>query len=133
MAKPQNVIVWFDLPTLDFERACAFYEKVLADEIRVDEQTGMRYGFFPMEGRMGVGGGLIPPQDSTMLKPAPNGMGPRIYFNVDGRLDEAIDAAEMAGGRVIRPKYHMEMAGWLAVIEDTEGNQVGLWSAEPKQ
>jgi len=122
MAKPTNVIVWFDLPTLDLERAKKFYEQVLADELRLDESTGSEILMFPMEGQMGVGGDLAMPDPE--FKPG----GAMVYFDVSGRLDEAIEQAELAGGKLIRPKFFMEMAGWIAVIEDTEGNRVGLWS-----
>jgi len=132
MANPQNVIVWFDIPTLDFDRAKKFYEAVLGDEVKIDEQTGMKVGMFPMqqptEGQMMVGGDLVPPDSQMMMKPAPKGTGVRVYFDVSERLDDAIEQAEMGGGKIIRPKFFMKMAGWLAVIEDTEGNQVGLWS-----
>jgi len=131
--KPKNVIVWFDLPTLDFDRAKKFYEAVLGDEIKIDEQTGMKVGMFPMQEKMGVGGDLVPPDSPMMIKPAPAGLGARMYFDVSDRLDEAIEQAEIGGGKIIRPKFFMEMAGWMAIIEDTEGNQVGLWSKGKKE
>lgn len=123
---PQNVIVWFDLPTRDFDRAIGFYERILAGRINIQEMAGMKYAMFPMQGQMGVGGDLIPPDPA--YQPAGAGAGARIYFDVSDRLDEALMLVEAAGGRIIRPKYLMEMAGWLAVVEDTEGNEVGLWS-----
>lgn len=57
----KNVISWFDIPTEDFDRAVKFYSNILGKEIRVDSFMGQKLGFFPMEGRDGVGGDLVPP------------------------------------------------------------------------
>ena len=131
MDKPQNVIVWFDVPTEDFDRAKRFYEEVLGHEINTDESTGMKLGLFAMAGKMGVGGGLVPPD--PMYKPAEEGShGVRVYFDVNERIDDALEKAELNGGSIVRPKFWLEMAGWLAVIRDTEGNEVGLWSQGKK-
>lgn len=120
----KNVIVWFDVPTLDFERAVKFYSRILGDEIKVDEFMSQRLGFFPMEDREGVGGDIIPPD--PRLKPSAEGM--RIYLNCDGRLDEALGLVEPAGGKIIQPKTSIGEAGWTALIMDTEGNTIGLHS-----
>lgn len=130
MEKPKNVIVWFDIPTSDFDRARRFYSKILGDEVRIDETMGMKLGVFPMDETqgqgMGVGGDLVPPGQE--LKPSPTGQ--RVFFSVEGRLDEALARVEPAGGMIIQSKFKLEGAGWLAVIRDTEGNQVGLHSSK---
>ena len=42
----QNVINWFDVPTLDFSRAVKFYSEILGKPIRVAEHMGQTLGFF---------------------------------------------------------------------------------------
>lgn len=134
MKKPQNVIVWFDVPTLDFERARKFYSTILGNEVVANDQMGAMLGFFPMEGTMGVGGDLVPPSDNPemAMKPALPGTGVHVHFSVEGRLDEALSLVEKSGGKIIKPKYFMNMVGWLSEIEDTEGNRVGLYTSDKK-
>ena len=45
-------------------------------------------------------------------------------------IDQAIRAAEVNGGRVVAPKFHIPTVGTIAYIADTEGNVVGLSQRE---
>ncbi|MDD1759324.1 MAG: VOC family protein [Methanothrix sp.] len=119
-----NVISWFDIPTEDFDRAVKFYSAVIGKEIRVESFMGQKLGFFPMEGREGVGGDLVPPG----MGARPCDHGTRVYFSCEGILDEVIARVEKAGGKIAMPKTQIGEAGWIAVILDTEGNSVGLHS-----
>jgi len=119
-----NVISWFDLPTEDFDRAVKFYSAILGKEIRVESFMGQKLGFFPMEGREGVGGDLVPPG----MGAKPSDHGTLVYFSCEGILDEVIARVEKAGGKIAMPKTQIGEAGWIAVILDTEGNSVGLHS-----
>ena len=119
-----NVISWFDLPTEDFDRAVKFYSAILGKEIRVESFMGQKLGFFPMEGREGVGGDLVPP--GMGAKPCDHGT--RVYFSCEGILDEVIARVEKAGGKIAMPKTQIGEAGWIVIIRDTEGNSVGLHS-----
>lgn len=130
MQKPVNVIVWFDVPTLDFERAKKFYSIILGSEVLVNEKMGTNLAFFPMEGQMGVGGDVVAPE--KYFSPAKGGNGVRVYFSVEGRIDEALSLVEKNGGKIVKPKYFMEMVGWLAFIIDSEGNEIGLYSSDKK-
>ncbi len=120
----KNVISWFDIPTEDFDRAVKFYSNILGKEIRVDSFMGQELGFFPMEGRDGVGGDLVPPGSGN--KPCAHGT--RAYLSCEGIIDEVVERVEKAGGKIITPKFKMGEAGWVALINDTEGNTVGLHS-----
>ena len=120
----KNVINWFDIPTLDFDRAVKFYSTILDAEINVNDTMGQKLGFFPMENMEGVGGDIVPP--NLDFKPAPGGV--RIYLNCEGRLDQVLAKVEEAGGRIINPKTNIGEPGWIAVIMDTEGNSIGLHS-----
>ncbi len=120
-----NAVVWFDLPTADFERAVGFYSTILGEDIRVDEMEGKSYGFFPMVGMEGAGGALVPPGPEN--HPSENGT--RVYLSCEGKIDTVLSRVEAAGGKIIDPKSFMEGAGWIAMIRDTEGNIVGLHSS----
>jgi predicted enzyme related to lactoylglutathione lyase len=52
--------------------------------------------------------------------------GPTIYLNSMGDIDGMAARAVEAGGSVLAEKAHMEMVGWIAYIEDSEGNRIGI-------
>ena len=120
----KNVVSWFDIPTEDFDRAVKFYSEILGKEVRVDSFMGQKLGFFPMDGREGVGGDIVPPGMGN--KPCASGT--RVYLSCEGVLDEVIARVEKAGGKIVMPKSKIGEAGWIAMILDSEGNSVGLHS-----
>jgi uncharacterized protein len=119
----KNAIIWFDIPTEDFDRAVKFYSDILGQEIRVDTFMGQKLGFFPMDGLEGVGGALVLPR---WAKPCANGT--RVYLSCQGIIDDVIGRVEKSGGKIIAPKFELGDRGWIAIIMDTEGNTVGLHS-----
>ncbi len=128
---PKNVINWFDIPTNDLERAVKFYSTILGFEMKIVEFGGMKMAPFRMEdvgeGSMGngcVGGALI----DKMSESGPSGNGTHVHLNVEGRLDEVLSRVEKAGGKIVMPKTNLGEPGWDAMIQDTEGNIVGLHS-----
>ena len=124
----KNVITWFAVPTVDFDRAVKFYSDILEAKVTVREYMGQKLGFFPMDEGVamleGVGGNLVPPSDD--FKPSRDGT--IVYFSCEGRLDKALSLVEQCGGKIVKPKSNIGEPGWIAVIEDTEGNNIGLHS-----
>ena len=118
-----NAVVWFDVPTVDFDRAVKFYSDILGVPVRVDTFMGQKLGFFPMEGD-GAGGDIVPPDPNYK----PSSMGTRVYLNCDGKLDEVAGRVVKAGGKIIQPKFSIGEMGNIVMIADTEGNVVGLHS-----
>jgi predicted enzyme related to lactoylglutathione lyase len=122
---PKNVISWFQIPTLDFARALKFYSTILGNEIKVMDFNGQTMGFFPMSGDMqDVGGNLMPPMPDNI----PSKSGTTVFLACDGQLDEVIARVVPAGGAILMPKGSLGEPGFVAVIQDTEGNRVGLHS-----
>ncbi len=119
----QNAITWFDIPSTDFERAVTFYSTILDAPVRVQEFNGQTMGFFPMEGKEGVGGALMPPMENFK----PSAQGTHVFFPVKD-IDKAASKVEQAGGKIAVPKYMLPDVGWIVMILDTEGNSVGLHS-----
>ena len=52
-----------------------------------------------------------------------------VYFNAE---DCAVESgrAEAAGGKVLSPKHAIGEHGFVAIIEDSEGNAIGIHSRE---
>jgi uncharacterized protein len=63
---------------------------------------------------------------SDTVKPSADG--PLVYLNVHGRLDEAVEAVEPSGGKILEPKTPIGPFGFRAVVLDSEGNRIALHS-----
>jgi len=118
-----NAVGWFDIYVDDLERATAFYQTVLGTTLDpMGDPTGeSQMMSFPAEmSAYGAGGAL------TKSPHAGPGVGGTIvYFLVrDCEVEQA--RVEAAGGRVIRPKFSIGEFGFVALLQDTEGNMIGF-------
>ena len=113
-----NRVVWFDIPVADLSRAMEFYSNVL--DIKVEEAHGV--GVLEHSGD-DVGGCLFKTEDE---KPSASGL--LLYFNVSGRLDAAMEAAEQYGGKILKPKENIGQHGYRTIVLDSEGNRIALHS-----
>jgi len=52
-----------------------------------------------------------------------------IYFDSE-EIDAELSRVEAAGGKIIRSKLNIGDFGFIALIEDTEGNLIGLHSGK---
>lgn len=118
-----NAINWFDLFVSDFQRARTFYEQALDIKMEVMDGMGGPMALFPCDEQNGVGGCL-----SAMHGQHPGVGGTRIYLNAEGKLDAVLERVPAAGGQVIQAKLSIEPHGFIAVIKDCAGNEVGLHS-----
>jgi predicted enzyme related to lactoylglutathione lyase len=115
----RHAINWFELPVTDLERACRFYETVLATRLKSETFGGMPMAMFPAGGDA-VGGALVLDQ---RRKPGGDTI---VYLNANGILDQCADRIEKAGGKVLLPKTDIGEPGHILLLLDSEGNQVGL-------
>jgi hypothetical protein len=51
------------------------------------------------------------------------------YVGVDD-IDEKIAMVEKLGGKIVVPKMELEDVGQFVIIQDTEGNVIGLYKAK---
>lgn len=116
-----NRFVWCDIPVADLDRACQFYAAVLANKVHREEFGGKPFGV--LEHHDGNGGCLIP--DAGAI--AGNG-GLLVYFNVDGRIRDAVRQAEALGAKILEPVHMIGPHGFRALLRDTEGNRIALHS-----
>jgi predicted enzyme related to lactoylglutathione lyase len=115
-------IVWCDIPVTNLDRAIRFYSKVLGQEVKKESAPGMTFGLLPHAGES-VSGCLCEMSDA---KPSANGL--LVYMSCEGRLDIAIAAVEINGGKVLKGKHQIGPYGFRAVILDSEGNRIALHS-----
>ncbi|HLA29817.1 MAG TPA: VOC family protein [Pseudomonas sp.] len=118
-----NAINWFELFVSDFERARSFYERALDTQLEVVDAMGGRMAMFSCDPEKGVGGCLC-----AMPGLNPGAGGTRVYLNAEGKLDAVLDRVPALGGQIIQSKTSIAPHGFIAVIKDSEGSEVGLHS-----
>lgn len=117
----QSRVVWFEIPAADLDRACQFYETILATTLKRGPFGFDRIAVFPYEapavaGCIAQGEGFVP-----------GSAGAVVYLNADPSLDAVLARVEAAGGKVLIPRTELPGdMGCYARIRDTEGNAVGL-------
>lgn len=124
-----NPVGWFEIYVDDMERARAFYQNVFQVELeRIDAEQAATPGLdmwaFPMAQGQGAAGAL-----ARMAGMPAGGNSVIVYFNC---ADCAAEAGRVvgAGGRVEREKFSIGRYGNIAIVQDTEGNVIGLHSMQ---
>lgn len=120
-----NLISIVEIPTNDFSRAVKFYQTILGVAIEEMEMDGNKMGVLPNEeGTVNVV--LINGKD---YKPTSDGA--VLYLNAGNNLQSTLDKVSQNGGQVIVPKTEISSEmGYFALFIDTEGNKLGLHSAQ---
>ncbi|MEC5396876.1 VOC family protein [Uliginosibacterium sp. H1] len=115
-----NAVNWFEIPVSDLGRAQQFYQTLLARPLERMNFAGtdMVYISFSQEG---IGGALVTDQNRPSLD------GTTVYLNANPELDPVLARVAAAGGKLLTPRTELpENMGVFAVIQDSEGNRVGL-------
>ncbi|MCB0347380.1 MAG: VOC family protein [Bdellovibrionales bacterium] len=122
-----NSVGWFEIYVDDMSRAKAFYEAVFLKKL---EKLETPPGEGPLEmwsfsGDMqsyGANGSLVKMEGVTA-----GGNSTIVYFScVDCAVEEKRAAA--SGGKISKSKFSIGPYGFIALVEDTEGNMFGLHS-----
>ena len=125
-------LAYFEIPADDVKRAKRFYTSLLGWEINPtampssmpaameyqDVKTGE-----PKEGTLSMGG---------MYKRQMPGSPIIVYAAVED-LDRVLAKVEKLGGKVVVPKTMVEGVGPVVIIQDTEGNGIGIWQPAMKK
>ena len=127
MTKLKNPIGWFEIHVADMERASRFYEAVFQQSLNplpsAEPQMEMRM----LSGDMtmhGANGALV---KHPMKKPSTEGV--LVYFSCEDCATQQALAVEH-GGKIFKPKFSIDPNGFIAIIGDSEGNAIGLHSAQ---
>jgi predicted enzyme related to lactoylglutathione lyase len=123
-----NPVVWFEIYVHDMARARRFYETVFQCKLEPmaapkGELSTMEMMSFPMAMDAPGAAGMLVKMDGTPS----GGLGTLVYFACE---DCAVEQSrvEQAGGKVFKPKFSIEPHGHIALVTDTEGNNIGLHS-----
>lgn len=113
------MITWFEIPVSDMHRAIAFYEKFLDIRAHLED-----LGSFKLAILGGLQGSLVQHEAYR-----PSHAGVVMYFSARMPIAEQVLLAQHLGAKVLRPPALIsEDFGYSAILEDTEGNRIGLHS-----
>lgn len=120
----KNAISWFEIPSLDIDRAQKFYETIFSVSLTRLDLPNIKMRMFPIEDPMGVGGAIV--HSGGFHKPSGT-EGPLLYLNANPDVAKVLERVEGAGGKILVPKTPIsDEFGFMAVIIDTEGNRIAL-------
>ncbi|MGP1397622.1 MAG: VOC family protein [Inquilinaceae bacterium] len=116
-----NPISYIEIPVSDLNRAMAFYSAVFGFELERATIDGYEMALFPhAEGRPGASGALV---KGDVYEPSKAGA--IVYFSV-ADIDKALALATEHGAQVLYPKKDIGDQGFVAEIEDSEGNRIAV-------
>ena len=118
----KNTLCWVDIPVIDLDRAIKFYSTILAEDVQKIDEHGFVFGLLPHI-HNNVSGCLALMEDR---KPSQNG--PLVYLNVEGRIKDAVALVLKNGGKILKDVEQIGPYGNRAIILDTEGNALALYS-----
>ena len=123
----RNPVGWFEIYVQDMDRAKKFYEAVLHIELMKLESPDPEIEMlaFPMNMEAGGASGAL-----AKMEGCPSGgMRTLVYFSCEDCASEA-SRVEAAGGKICKPKMSIGQYGFIALVNDTEGNMIGLHSMQ---
>lgn len=127
MTLTHNPVGWFEIPTLDLDRAISFYEEVFGFELKKVDLGNLQMAWFPQfDGEKGSTGALVYNPDFYV----PSEKGTLVYFtSPSGDLDQEIEKVKTAGGEIVVEKRQIsEEYGYMFIMKDSEGNRIAVHS-----
>lgn len=123
----QNPVRWFEIYVQDMNRARRFYEAVFQTALQKLNAPfpEIELWAFPMgQDQYGAAGALVKLQGV-----ASGGNSTIVYFACD---DCAVEESRVAehGGSVEKSKMSIGEYGFIALVQDSEGNMIGLHSMQ---
>ena len=118
-------VIWFEIPTQNIARAQEFYESVFSIKLQAPTESNGYMATFPgAHEHAGAMGALVTSKTTTSTQ-----QGTVVYL-VCSDMNEALQRVEENGGQVLVPRTDIGENGYFAHFCDTEGNRVGLYSAQ---
>ncbi len=126
MVRKANPAMYFEIPVTDMKRAVAFYQQVFGFDFQFEQIHGNQMAFMPFElDGTGISGALA---KGEIYQPSLSGT--LIYLHAEN-IDNTLHQAQLAGAKVLFPKTKAGGYSYVAEIEDSEGNRIGLMEPLP--
>ena len=120
--RPENAIVWFEMPVTNLAKSKTFYETVLADEMMDQDMGPNMTVVFPKSKKSSIAGHLY------VGKPSAMGTGNTIHLASPTPLESSLERVKSAGGQVVSDIIVIP-DGRFAYCTDLDGNSFGLFEA----
>lgn len=117
-----TVVNWFEIPVSDIVKAKALYEAMLDIKLPVSDFGGVPHAVMSNADHSCTSGALV----SDPKRPPKRGSGTVIYLNARDGVSSCVSRAVEAGAKVIQPRTEIGPHGAIALIEDFDGNTIGL-------
>jgi hypothetical protein len=124
-------IVHLELPSRNFERSAAFYDKLFGWRAGPAQSGGhLRFETSPggegeTGGGEGEGGGGPQVSGSFILSALAQSPGPLPFIAVDD-VDSTLAEAEQQGGRILVPRTQLAGQGDFGILADLDGNVIAV-------
>jgi predicted enzyme related to lactoylglutathione lyase len=120
-----NPVIWFEIYVQDMKRARKFYESVFQVKLERIKSPIIEMWGFPMQmDQVGTAGALV-----KMEGVRSGGNSTIVYFTcADCAVEEGL--AEKLGANIHRRKMSIGEYGFVSLLNDTEGNMIGLHSMQ---
>jgi hypothetical protein len=122
-----NPVGYFEIPVTDMERAIRFYTALLGVTFEREKIDGYDMALFPFDPNGFGASGALAKGDVYV----PSQSGPTLYFRVDD-IDAVLKQAVGLGSKVLYPKKDIGPNGFVAEVEDSEGNRIALHMPKAK-
>lgn len=124
MNAARNPVGWFEIYVQDMTRARAFYEGLLQTKLSPLDAPNVAelWAFSGEPDRPGAAGALV-----KMVGKDSGSGGTIVYFSCRDCAEEAARAAEL-GGQLVEEKFSIGEYGFIAFVQDPDGNVIGLHS-----
>ena len=136
-AKSKSKLVWIEILVTDIDRAIAFYENVLEEQLEKNDLFGRKMAFFNKE-TSGFSGTLVQVPAKTLSNNI------RLFFKVN-IMYEALRKVTTYGGIIVKTPELLKQkstsglnliganlldgeVGYICEVEDSEGNKIFLYS-----
>ncbi len=137
MSIRRNPVGWFEIYVADMARAKKFYETVFNVNMEAlpspegSDAPPVEMAAFPMPAMTADDGAAeLPGACGALAKMEgvhPGVGGTLVYFSCEDCATEEARVAD-AGGNVVHSKFSIGQHGFIAMVNDTEGNMIGLHS-----
>ncbi len=124
MESPENPIRWFEIYVADMHRAKFFYERTFGFHFSKMDTKSWDVEMWSISTTVDGKsfGSLVWKRELV-----PSGINSVVYFGSEDCAREEKIAAEV-GGKIHRNKFPIGQYGFMSLINDTEGNLIGIHS-----
>jgi predicted enzyme related to lactoylglutathione lyase len=116
----KSIVNWFEIPVSNIDRSAALYGAMLDIKLQHSVFGGVPHAVLMTGDPSGVAGALISDRARSP------GRGTVVYLHATDGVARCLARAVEAGAKVVQPRTSIGEHGVIAMIEDFDGNVIGL-------